>query len=131
MLHDQDLPMHLWAEATKTTMYVQNCTPHRVLDNKTPEETFSGEKPEVNHLRIFGCLVYIHIPKEMRTKLDPSGKKCIFVGYSENSKAYRIYFPGYKKIDISRDVTFGEDSAYNKSRKLPIEDIEEPEVPKI
>ena len=70
---------------------------------------FSGKKPEVSHLRIFGCPVYIHIPKEKRTKLDPSGKKGIFVGYSESSKAYRIYFPGYKKIDISRDVTFDED----------------------
>ena len=70
------------------------------MDNKTPEETFSDEKPEVIHLRIFGCPVYIHIPKEKRTKLDPSGKKGIFVGYSENLKAYRIYFLGYKKINI-------------------------------
>ena len=61
--------------------------------------------------------MYIHIPKEKRTKLDPSGKKGIFVGYSESSKAYRIYFPGYKNIDITRDVTFDEDTAYNKSRK--------------
>ena len=112
--------MHLWAEAARTTMYVHNPTPHRVLDNKTLEETFSDEKPEVNHLRIFGCPVYVHIPKEKRTKLDPSGKKGIFVGYSENLKAYRIYFPGYKKINISRDVTFDEDSAYKKSKKLPI-----------
>ena len=55
--------------------------------------------------------MYIHIPKEKRTKLDPSGKKGIFVGYSESSKAYRIYFPGYKKIDISKDATFDEDTA--------------------
>ena len=77
--------------------------------------------------------MYIHIPKEKRTKLDPSGKKGIFVGYSESSKAYRIYFPGYKKIDISRDVTFDEDTAYNKSRKRPAEEPEETEaeVPKI
>ena len=47
------------------------------------------------------------------------------MGYSENSKAYRIYFPGYKKIDISRDVTFDEDSAYNKSKKRSSEDLEE------
>ena len=62
--------MHLWAEAA-TTAYVQNCTPHRILDNKTPEETFSDEKPEVSHLKIFGWPVYIHIPEEKRTKLDP------------------------------------------------------------
>ena len=97
MLHDQDLPMHLWAEAANTAVYVQNCTPHRVLENKTPEEVFSEKKPEVIHLRIFGCPVYIHIPKENRKKLDPSGKKGIFMGYSESSKSYRIYFPGFKK----------------------------------
>src|SRR5713226_2249549 len=61
-------------------------------------------------------------------KLDPSGKKGIFVGYSESSKAYRIYFPGYKKIDISRDVTFDEGTAYNKSRKRPTKETEEAEA---
>ena len=70
---------------------------------------FFGKKPEVSHLRIFGYLVYIHIPKENREKLDPLGKKCIFVGYSERSKYYRIYFPRFKKIKISRDITFDED----------------------
>ena len=105
--------MHIWAEAAKTAVYVQNRTPHRVLENKTLEEVFSGKKLEISHLRIFGCHVYIHIPKEKRTKLDPSGKKGIFVGYSESSKAYIIYFPGYKMIEINRDVTFDEDTAYN------------------
>ena len=51
MLHDQDLPMHLWAEAARTMVYVQNHTPHRVLENKTPKEYFLGKKPEVNHLK--------------------------------------------------------------------------------
>ena len=75
--------------------------------------------------------MYIHIPKEKRTKLDPSGKKGIFVGYSENSKAYRICFPGFKKFNISRDVTFDEDSTDNKSRKRPTEDLEESKAPRI
>ena len=97
MLHDQDLPMHIWVEDVRTTVYVQNRTPHRVLENKTLEEVFFGKKPEVSHLRIFGCPVYIHIRKEKRTKLYPSRKKGIFVGYSESSKAYRIYFLGFKK----------------------------------
>ena len=88
-----------------------------------------SDEPKVNHLRIFGCSVYIHIPKEKSTKLDPLGKTGIFVGYSESSKAYRIYFPGFKKIDISRDVTFDEDSAYNKSRKRLVEYSEETKVP--
>ena len=72
MLHDQDLPMHLWEKTVRTAVYVQNHTAHRVLENKTHEEVFFGKKPEVSHLKIFGCPVYIHIPKEKRTKLDPS-----------------------------------------------------------
>jgi IS30 family transposase len=72
MIHDQDLPMHLWAEAVKTKMYVQNKSPHKVLENKTHEEMFLGEKPEVIHFRIFGCPVFVHVPKEKGTKLDPS-----------------------------------------------------------
>ena len=73
--------------------------------------------------------MYIHIPKEKRTKLDPSGRKGIFMGCSKSSKAYRIYFPGFKNIDISRDVTFDEDTTYNKSRKKPTEESEEAEAP--
>ena len=72
MLHDQDIPMHLWEEVARTMVYVQNHTREKVLEKKTPEEVFSGKKLEVSHLKIFGYLVYIHIPKEKRTKLDPS-----------------------------------------------------------
>ena len=53
------------------------------------------------------------------------------MGYSESSKAYRIYFLGFKKIDISIDVTFNEESSYNKSRKRPTKDPKEPEAPRI
>ena len=128
MLHDQDLPMHIWEEASITVVYVQNHTLHRVLKNKTLEELFSRKKLEVGYLIIFGCPAYIHIPKEKKTKLDSSRKKGIFVGYSEISKAYTIYFPVFKKINISRDVTFDEDTAYNKSRKIPAEEPEEAEA---
>ena len=50
------------------------------------------------------------------------------MGYSESSKAYKLYFLGFKKIEISRDVSFDEDSTYNKSRKRPVEDPEETKV---
>ena len=53
------------------------------------------------------------------------------MGYSENSKAYRIHFQGFKKINIRKYVTFNEDLAYNKSRERPVEDSEETEVPRI
>jgi hypothetical protein len=62
---------------------------------------FLGEKLEVIHLRIFGCPIFVHVPKEKRTKLDPSGKNGIFVGYSDTLKAYKIYILGHRKVEIS------------------------------
>jgi hypothetical protein len=88
------------------------------LKDKTSEEVFSGIKPEVGHLRIFGRPVYIHVPKENRTKMEPSGKKGVYVGYSENSKAYRIYVPVHRQIEVSIDVTFHEEATFKKSREL-------------
>jgi transposase InsO family protein len=64
MIHDQDLPMCLWAEAAMAVVYVQNRLSHSALGLKTPEEMFTGKKSEVSHLKIFGCPVFIHIPKE-------------------------------------------------------------------
>jgi hypothetical protein len=57
------------------TVYVQNKSPHQTLKNITPEETFTRVKPEIEHFRIFVCLVYFHVPKEKKSKLDPSGRK--------------------------------------------------------
>jgi hypothetical protein len=117
MIQDQYLPMHLWEEATRTTIYVQNRLSHSALGFKTHEEMFSGNKPKVSHLKIFGCLVFIHIMEERRTKLDPSGKNGIFVGYYEISKAFIIYILGYPHIEINKDVTFDEDATLKKSRR--------------
>ena len=100
MFHDQDLPMHLWAEAARTAVYVKNRTPHRVIENKTPKEFFSSKKPEVSHLRIFGCPLYTHIPKEKRTKLDPLGKKGIFVGYSEARSLTKYTSQSSKRLTL-------------------------------
>jgi hypothetical protein len=106
---------------------------HSALGFKTPEEMFSGKKPEVSHLKIFGFPLFVHILKEKRTKLDPSRKKGIFVGYCEVSKAFRVYIPGYHHIEISRDVTFDEDAAFKKSRRCHLEKVyqEEPVAPRV
>jgi hypothetical protein len=128
MMYDQNLPLSLWAEAASTTVYIQNRCPHKSLEEKTLEEVFTGKNPLVDHLIIFGSLVYIHVPKEKRTKLGPSGKKGTFVGYSEISKAYRIYVSWKKYIEVSRDVTFYEEATFRRSKELPC-DTEEQEAP--
>ena len=115
--NDQNLPMTLWEDAAITSIYVQNRSPHRVFENKTPEEAFTGVNPDVNHLRILGCSVYIHIPKEKRSKLEPSRKKGTFVGYSEISKAYQIYIPIQRQIEVSRDVTFDEEVSFKRFKE--------------
>jgi hypothetical protein len=62
------------------TVYVQNKSLHQTLKNITPEEAFTRVKPEIEHFRIFGCPVYFHVPKEKKSKLDPSGRKDTFMG---------------------------------------------------
>jgi U3 small nucleolar RNA-associated protein 14 len=57
----------------------------------------------------------------------PSGKKGIFVGYCEVSKAFKIYIPGHCHIEISRDVTFDEEAALKKSRRFQLEEVYEEE----
>jgi hypothetical protein len=125
--------MCLWAEATMEVVYVQNRLSHSALGFKTLEEMFTVMKPEIRHLKTFGYPFFIHIPKEKRNKLEPSGKKGIFVGYCEVSKAFRIYIPSHHHIDIIRDMTFYEEVTLNKSRRCQHEEVyeEEPVIPKI
>jgi hypothetical protein len=71
---------------------------------------------KVGHLRIFGCLVYIHVPKEKSTMSDLSARKGTFVGCCESSKAYQIYIPGQRQIEMCRDVSFEKEVAFSRSR---------------
>jgi hypothetical protein len=72
--------------------------------------------------------MFVHILKERRTKLDPLGKKGIFVGYCDVSKAFKIYIPSYHHIEINRDVTFDEDATLKKSRRFHLEEVYEEEL---
>ena len=121
--------MHLWDEARRTVVYVQNRLSHSALGCNNPKEMYTLNKPEVSHLKIFGCPIYVHILKEKRTKLDPSRKKGILVGYCEVIKAFKIYISGFQRIDISRDVTFDEDTSLKKSRRCQLEEVHEEDVP--
>ena len=82
------------------------------MGEKTPEEVFTKKKPAVDHMRIFNTPVYVHVPKEKRDKLEPSNKKGIFVEYSDCSKAYRVYIPGQRHIEVSRDVICHEEAVF-------------------
>ena len=96
MLHAKSLPQRLWAEALNCATYIQNRSPHRFVKDKTPYKAWSGLKLEVTHFCIFSSHAWAQIPYENRKALDPQRTKCIFVGYPDDVKGYRL-------IDLSSD----------------------------
>ena len=107
------IPKSFWPKAVNWSIHILNRSPTFAVQNMTPEEAWSGRKPAVDHFRIFGCIAYAHIPDEKRKKLDNKGEKCIFLGVSDKSKAYKLYNPSTMKIVISRDVVFDEESTWS------------------
>jgi hypothetical protein len=87
----------------------------------TPEEKFTGKKADVSHLKVFGCIAYVHVPDEKRSKLDPKAEKCIFIGYSSKQKRYRCFNPSTRKLQMSKDVVFDE----MVSRYSPLKIVED------
>jgi hypothetical protein len=86
MLNEKNLPNYFWAKATVTIIYIMNQTPTTTIHGMTLEEKFTSKKPNVSHLSVFGCIAYVHVPNEKRSKPDPKAKKCIFIGYSLEQK---------------------------------------------
>ena len=112
MLSEKQIPKTFWPEAVNWTVHVLNRSPTLAVKNKTPEEAWSGRKPSVDHFRIFGCISHVHVPDHKRVKLDAKSLRCILLGVSEESKAYRLFDPISQKIIISRDVVFEEDQQW-------------------
>ena len=108
MLHAEGMGYEFWAEAVATAVYLKNLSPTKALPDMTPEEAWSGSRPSVSHLRSFGCKAYAHVPDQQRTKLDSKTTECIFLGYSIDSKAYRLFNLSTRAVIKSRDVVFDE-----------------------
>ena len=96
-------------------MHILNRSLTLVVKNMTTEEAWSEHKPAVDHFIIFGSLAYAHILDQKISKLDDKGVKCVLLGVSEESKAYRLYNPKTQKIIISRDVVINEDNNWDWS----------------
>ena len=109
MVKSQALPHAFWLEVVMCATYVMNRCPTKALQSITPYEAWHGKKPSVAHLRVFGCLAYALVLEQQRSKLDDKAIKCIFVGYSVESKGYRLYHLQTKRILVSQDVVFVED----------------------
>lgn len=127
MLIESRQPQSFWAEAVATATYLRNRSPTKGVTGMTPYEAWTGQKPQVDGLPVFGCQAFVHVPKDERKKLDSKSKKCIFLGYGANTKGYRLYDPVKGKICHSRDVIFNE-SKYGHDERPEYEQVSERQV---
>ncbi|GKU89839.1 hypothetical protein SLEP1_g3924 [Rubroshorea leprosula] len=117
LMSKSSLPKEFWPEAVNWSVHILNRSPTSPLPDLMPEEAWSGRRPAIDYFRIFGCIAYAHVPDQKMSKLDDKGEKCIFLGVSDQSKAYRLYSPLTKKVIISRDVVFDEASTWSWTEK--------------
>jgi len=131
MLHAAAMSHPWWIEALMTATYTKNASPARKLNWKSPCELFLGKQINLNLLKKFGCIAYTYVPKAKRSKLDNCGEKCIFLGYPENQKAWRLWNLDKKKIIISTDVIFLENAVHHADTpdEISVSELDEYYVP--
>jgi hypothetical protein len=111
------MPGAFWGEAVMTAVYLPNRAPTKAVIGKNPYEAIYGRKPNMSHLRTFGCVAHVKTAEPHLSKLADRSTKMVFIGYERNSgtKAYRFYDPHTKSLRVSRDVVFEEKQAWNWS----------------
>ena len=117
MLCEKEVPKEFWPEAVNWAVYVMNRSPSAAVTDRTPEEAWSSRKPSVDYFKVFGCVGYVHNPDQRRKNLDDKSTKCIHLGISNGSKAWRLYNPATKRVMVSRDVVFAENESWNWTSK--------------
>ncbi|GBN28794.1 Retrovirus-related Pol polyprotein from transposon TNT 1-94 [Araneus ventricosus] len=115
MLADDHLDRKYWAEAVQTANHCKNISPTVAVTGMTPYEKWSGDKPNLEFLRFFGCRAFVHIPKEKRTKWDAKAKEIMFIGYCQDRNGYRLIDPVSYEIINARDVHFLENQMYHQT----------------
>lgn len=113
ILKHMRVPNFLWGEAMRHSPYLLNRVATRSLIDKTPYEMFRSRKPNISHLRVFGCIGYAKTEAPNLKKLDDRSRVLVHLGTEPGSKAYRLYNPQTRKIVVSRDVIFDEAKGWN------------------
>ena len=109
MILNAALPFNLWGEALLTACYIHNRVPSK-RTHISPYEIWNGRKPNLNYFKVWGCIAYYRLPDSQRTKLGSRGIKSVFIGYAQNSKAYRLLDLESNVIVESIHVEFFENS---------------------
>jgi hypothetical protein len=108
MLHDASLPEMYWHDALMYAAHLHNVTPKCALEGITPEEAWSGNKPDVSRLRVFGAQAFVHVPDKQCTKLGAKLLTCTFLGFAQSCCAYCLVHRPSRRFLESRDVIFNE-----------------------
>lgn len=117
LLIQSGLPDRFWAEAIATANHVKNRTPSKTLNGKTPYELWFDREPNVGYFKVFGCEAFVWNNSKTKTKFEPRALKGIFLGYDDQSKAYRVYLHDKNRIEITRSVKFLENKYLKPTRK--------------
>ncbi|RDX74016.1 hypothetical protein CR513_46284, partial [Mucuna pruriens] len=112
------LPKHFWGEALYTVMHVINRNPTVALNMEVLNKIWFDKDVKYDHLRVFGCKAFMHVPKDERSKLDMKTRQCIFIEYGHDEYGYRMYNPVEKKLVRSRNVQFMEDQTIEDIDKV-------------
>lgn len=112
LLKEKKLPANLWGEAIRHAIYLLNRLPTHALSRQTPYEVWTGKKPHLEYLRIFGCLAHMKIPGVHVKKLDDRSKPVVYLGKEPGTKAHRLYDPAACTVHVSRDVVFEEKNSW-------------------
>ncbi|KAJ9539132.1 hypothetical protein OSB04_031865 [Centaurea solstitialis] len=112
MMAHSGVPQQFWAEAVSTACYTQNRTLIVKRTGKTAYEMVEQRKPNLDFFRVFGCKCYVLNDRENLGKFDPKSDESIFIGYSHNSKAYRVFNKRTRTILESSNVDFSESETY-------------------
>ncbi|KAK1414103.1 hypothetical protein QVD17_29844 [Tagetes erecta] len=110
LMIESQVPKFFWSDALVTATYLANRLPTRSLGLENPLQVLSKfhKLPTTLTLepRVFGCSVFVHIPKTERSKIDPCAEKCVFVGYGINQHGYRCYSPSKRHIFTTMNCDF-------------------------
>ncbi|GJS70450.1 retrovirus-related pol polyprotein from transposon TNT 1-94 [Tanacetum coccineum] len=128
MLNEQSIPQKFWCNAVDTSTYIINRVSIRRILGKTPYELLRGRKPNLNYFRVFGSKCFILNTKDYLTKFDPKSYEGVFLGYSQNSKAYIILNKQTMKVEESLNVTFDETPPPPKTSPLEDDELVEEEA---
>ncbi|KAJ9545395.1 hypothetical protein OSB04_025102 [Centaurea solstitialis] len=112
MMAHSGVPQQFWAEAVSTACYTQNRTLIIKRTGKTAYEMVEQRKPNIDFFRVFGCKCYVLNDRDNLGKFDPKSDESIFIGYSHNSKAYRVFNKRTRTILESSNVDFSESETY-------------------